>query len=147
MKKKNMPLFDSSDPRSLDYIRILHKPIIDWKKTIIRSLVPIIVGVLCFFVLSMIGLSDAISILLIIIGLLVYSIVSLKETIIEAVSIYQAIAPEKIRRKCRFEPSCSQYMILAVEKYGALKGLLKGLRRLSKCNSRGNGLGGGIDYP
>ena len=87
MKKKNVPVFDSSDPRSSDYIRILHKPIIDWKKTIIRSLVPIIVGAFCFFGLSMIGLGDITGILLVFVGLFVYSFVSLKKTIIAVVSI------------------------------------------------------------
>ncbi len=147
MRKKKLPVFDSSDPRSSDYIRILRKPTVDWKGIIIRSTLPIIVGVFCFFALSMIGLRDTIAVLLVFFGLLVYSCASLKKTIIALVSIYQAIAPEIIRRKCRYEPSCSQYMIMAVEKYGAFKGLLKGLRRLSRCNNRGNGLRGGIDYP
>ena len=51
------------------------------------------------------------------------------------------------RMKCRFEPSCSQYMILAIEKYGVIKGVLNGIKRLSKCNNRGDGMRGGFDYP
>lgn len=38
-------------------------------------------------------------------------------------------------------------MILAVEKYGVIKGVCKGIKRLSKCNDRGDGLRGGFDYP
>ncbi len=45
---------------------------------------------------------------------------------------------------CRFYPSCSEYMYKAVEKYGAAKGLLKGLWRLLRCGPWSRG---GIDPP
>lgn len=32
-------------------------------------------------------------------------------------------------------------MILAIEKYGVIKGVFKGIKRLSKCNNRGDGMG------
>jgi len=35
---------------------------------------------------------------------------------------------------CRFHPTCSEYTEEAVRKYGAGKGLLMGLKRLSRCN-------------
>lgn len=35
---------------------------------------------------------------------------------------------------CRFHPSCSQYCLEAVEKYGVLKGLWLGLLRVSRCH-------------
>ena len=35
---------------------------------------------------------------------------------------------------CRFVPTCSAYALEAVEKYGAWKGGLLALRRLSKCH-------------
>ena len=35
---------------------------------------------------------------------------------------------------CRFIPTCSQYALEAVEKYGALKGGWLALRRLLKCH-------------
>lgn len=41
---------------------------------------------------------------------------------------------------CRFEPSCSQYMLEAVEKHGALRGGWLGVRRLLRCHPWG-GLG------
>lgn len=36
--------------------------------------------------------------------------------------------------KCRFVPTCSQYALEAVEKYGALKGGWLTLRRLLRCH-------------
>ncbi len=38
---------------------------------------------------------------------------------------------------CRFQPTCSQYAIDAVTKYGAWKGGLKTVRRLSRCHPLG----------
>ena len=35
---------------------------------------------------------------------------------------------------CRFEPSCSRYMIGALQKYGLLRGLARGVARLSRCH-------------
>ncbi len=35
---------------------------------------------------------------------------------------------------CRFEPTCSVYMVQAVEKKGVVRGLYLGLRRLLKCH-------------
>lgn len=35
---------------------------------------------------------------------------------------------------CRFEPSCSQYMIDAVRKHGPFRGGFRGVRRLSRCH-------------
>jgi len=35
---------------------------------------------------------------------------------------------------CRFTPTCSQYTYQAVEKYGAMKGLYLGIRRIIRCH-------------
>jgi len=35
---------------------------------------------------------------------------------------------------CRFSPSCSQYTYQAVEKYGSIKGLSLGLKRILRCH-------------
>lgn len=36
--------------------------------------------------------------------------------------------------RCRFYPSCSAYMIEAIERKGAVRGVLKGLWRILRCN-------------
>ena len=63
--------------------------------------------------------------------------------IVFLVRVYQRAAPVSLRRSCRFEPSCSHYMILAVEKYGAVMGVGKGINRLVRCRPPN----GGVDYP
>ena len=35
---------------------------------------------------------------------------------------------------CKFYPTCSEYTKQAIEKYGAVKGILKGAKRIIKCN-------------
>jgi putative membrane protein insertion efficiency factor len=40
---------------------------------------------------------------------------------------------------CRFYPTCSVYMLEAVEKYGAGKGVWMGLKRLSRCHPLNEG--------
>jgi putative component of membrane protein insertase Oxa1/YidC/SpoIIIJ protein YidD len=74
------------------------------------------------------------------VGVLVVS----KKAIIGLVRLYQHYAPERIRRKCLFKPTCSEYMILALEKYGLIKGLCKGAYRMFfKCK----GFYYSVDYP
>ncbi|MFR8644648.1 MAG: membrane protein insertion efficiency factor YidD [Monoglobus pectinilyticus] len=50
----------------------------------------------------------------------------------------------KGRPTCRFYPTCSQYAIMAVEKYGLIKGLFMAVWRVLRCNPMNKG---GIDYP
>lgn len=62
---------------------------------------------------------------------------SLKPAVIGAVRLYQRYAPEDIRRRCLFKPTCSEYTILAVQKYGVIRGLKKSYIRLFKrCKGR-----------
>lgn len=47
---------------------------------------------------------------------------------------YQKFISPALPPSCRFSPSCSQYTLEAVTKYGALKGLWLGVRRLIRCH-------------
>jgi len=67
----------------------------------------------------------------------------LSQFLIGGIKLYQKKAPNRIRSACRFEPTCSNYMHIAVEKYGAYKGFVLGLKRLLRCRIPN----GGIDYP
>ena len=67
----------------------------------------------------------------------------LKYFLIGGVLMYKAFAPMWIRNQCRFEPTCSTYMVIALQKYGLIRGFYKGVRRIIKCRPPN----GGIDYP
>lgn len=41
---------------------------------------------------------------------------------------------ESIGIHCKFYPSCSEYMLQAIEKYGCIKGVFLGIKRLLKCH-------------
>ncbi|MBN1561096.1 membrane protein insertion efficiency factor YidD [candidate division KSB1 bacterium] len=48
----------------------------------------------------------------------------MQTVIIKLIHVYQRIAPKRLRQACRFEPSCSNYTILAIQKYGSSKGVI-----------------------
>jgi hypothetical protein len=54
------------------------------------------------------------------------------------IRFYQyALSPYLGGSKCRFTPTCSQYTLEAIQKYGPFKGIYLGAKRLSKCHPRG----------
>ena len=63
---------------------------------------------------------------------------------IALVRFYQHTISPLLGPKCRYQPSCSQYMIEAVQKYGAIRGGWKGFCRICRCHPFS---GGGYDPP
>ncbi len=57
----------------------------------------------------------------------------MKKTFIFFIRFYQSAISPLLGSHCRFYPSCSSFMIEAVEKYG-LKGFFIGIKRLIKCH-------------
>ncbi len=54
--------------------------------------------------------------------------------LVALVRLYQLTLSPVIGRSCRFQPTCSNYMIGAVEKYGFWRGGWRGLYRILRCN-------------
>jgi uncharacterized protein len=54
--------------------------------------------------------------------------------LIGLIRLYQATLSPLLGNVCRFEPSCSRYMVESLKKYGLVRGLARGLRRLSRCH-------------
>ncbi len=54
--------------------------------------------------------------------------------LIGGVRFYQCCLRPVLPAVCRFQPSCSEYMILAVRKYGPLRGAWRGTRRICRCH-------------
>ena len=52
---------------------------------------------------------------------------------------YQVLISSWMPPRCRFYPSCSQYMLQAVERFGPLKGTYLGLKRLMRCHPFNDG--------
>lgn len=136
-------LGDSDDPTSYNYKRILNRPLINWGAIVLYCAL-ILGGVTVLaFILRELSVSEQITKWVCIAAFVGIVAINLKRILICFVRIYQRYAPASVRNKCRFEPSCSEYMILSLNKYGLFKGLAKGIRRLTRCNIHN----GGFDYP
>lgn len=59
----------------------------------------------------------------------------MKQGVLLVLRAYQVlISPLLPPNTCRFSPSCSQYAMDAVSKYGAGRGLWRALKRISRCH-------------
>ncbi|HZJ60050.1 MAG TPA: membrane protein insertion efficiency factor YidD [Chitinophagaceae bacterium] len=56
---------------------------------------------------------------------------------IALIKIYQWIISPWIGPKCRFTPTCSQYALEALKKYGLFKGTWLAIKRISRCHPWG----------
>jgi hypothetical protein len=54
--------------------------------------------------------------------------------LITLVRLYQWTLGPFLGGRCRFTPSCSNYFIEAVRKYGAMRGAWKGILRILRCH-------------
>lgn len=57
---------------------------------------------------------------------------------------YQKLVSPWLGPRCRFHPSCSEYMVLSIRKHGPVWGTCRGLWRICKCNPFHPG---GVDLP
>lgn len=67
----------------------------------------------------------------------------MKKILIAPVRFYQRFISPLFPPSCRYYPTCSAYMITAIEVHGALKGLLMGIARILRCQPFAKG---GLDY-
>jgi len=56
---------------------------------------------------------------------------------IALVTFYKRVISPWLPASCRYTPTCSEYTIEAIKKYGALKGTWLGLKRISRCHPWG----------
>lgn len=54
--------------------------------------------------------------------------------LVGCVILYKLTLSPLLGRHCRFQPTCSSYFRQAVEKYGAVRGGLRGLARICRCH-------------
>ncbi|MEA4826717.1 MAG: membrane protein insertion efficiency factor YidD [Clostridium sp.] len=58
----------------------------------------------------------------------------MKKIIINLIKFYRKYISPLKQPCCRFYPTCSQYAIEAIEKYGAFKGGIMSIKRILKCH-------------
>jgi putative membrane protein insertion efficiency factor len=57
----------------------------------------------------------------------------MKFLVLGFLQLYKTLVSPFLPPACRFEPTCSTYMMEAVEKYGAIKGTWMGVKRILRC--------------
>jgi putative membrane protein insertion efficiency factor len=58
----------------------------------------------------------------------------MQKAVIAGLRLYKHFVSPLLPSACRFSPTCSEYMMEAVDKYGVLQGVWLGLRRLLRCH-------------
>lgn len=58
----------------------------------------------------------------------------MKVVIINIIKLYKKYISPLLGKNCKFYPTCSQYAIDAIDKYGILKGIYLSIIRILKCN-------------
>lgn len=137
--------FDESELSDLDRVaqllfetdpvprRVRVRPRIRWWRIAASTVLPVACAVGVGILLCRLGLAPWMSVMTAALLLLVYTLLRLKSGVLCCIRIYQRYAPDRIRDKCRFEPSCSCYMLASIQKYGLREGGKRGIRRLKRC--------------
>jgi len=58
----------------------------------------------------------------------------MKKILIFIIKTYQFLISPLLGSRCRFLPTCSEYFIEALEKYGLINGVILGIKRIFKCH-------------
>lgn len=61
----------------------------------------------------------------------------IKKFFIAPIKLYQKTLSPLLGNNCRYQPSCSQYMIDAINEWGVFKGIFLGTKRIGRCNPWG----------
>jgi len=68
----------------------------------------------------------------------------MKQLFIFLIKGYKKLISPLLPKSCRFYPTCSEYAMEALDKYGVIKGTAKSIYRVLRCNPWNKG---GIDRP
>lgn len=67
----------------------------------------------------------------------------MKKLLVKLIGLYQKYLSPLKRPCCKYYPSCSSYAVSAIEKHGAIKGIILAAWRILRCNPWSMG---GVDY-
>ncbi|MBK9151261.1 MAG: membrane protein insertion efficiency factor YidD [Saprospiraceae bacterium] len=62
----------------------------------------------------------------------------MKSIFIFPVKLYQKIISPMLGPHCRYQPTCSQYMIDAIQEWGVIRGIWLGIKRIGRCHPWGS---------
>jgi len=70
-------------------------------------------------------------------------VIALRAIAIAPVRFYQRVISPAIPARCKYYPTCSEYAVQAVRRYGVLRGIVLAAWRLVRCNPWSHG---GVDH-
>ena len=66
-----------------------------------------------------------------------------RAVVLAPVRLYQRAISPALPQRCKYHPSCSQYAVTAIRRFGILRGLVLTAWRLLRCNPWSHG---GVDF-
>lgn len=67
-----------------------------------------------------------------------------RAVVLAPIRFYMRVISPALPARCRYYPTCSQYAVGAIRRYGVMRGLILAGWRLVRCNPLSNG---GVDHP
>lgn len=68
----------------------------------------------------------------------------MEKLVLLLIKFYKCTISPFLKSQCKYYPTCSEYALLAIHRYGLFKGIIKSIARIIRCNPFSNG---GIDFP
>lgn len=121
--------------------RPIERPDTDWKKaikcTVLYILITVVFAFVSYTLLSKFGVFSCLpkewisffqehkiigKLLYLVLSFIITGIFSLRVAMIGAIKLYQRYAAEDVRRRCVCKPTCSEYAIVVLKKYGVIIG-------------------------
>ena len=62
-----------------------------------------------------------------------------RRVVVAPIRLYQVVISPAIGQRCRYYPSCSEYAVQAISRFGILRGLVLTVWRLLRCNPLSSG--------
>jgi putative membrane protein insertion efficiency factor len=71
-------------------------------------------------------------------------VTAVRTAAVAPIRLYQRLISPAIPQRCKYHPSCSEYAVQSVRRFGILRGLVLAAWRLLRCNPWSHG---GVDFP
>lgn len=58
----------------------------------------------------------------------------IKQIFIFPIRIYQKLISPLLGQNCRYQPTCSHYMVESINEWGVIRGIWMGMKRIGRCH-------------
>ncbi len=67
----------------------------------------------------------------------------MRAVVVAPIRFYQRFVSPALPRRCKYHPTCSEYAVQAIRRYGVLRGIVLAAWRILRCNPWSHG---GVDF-